>query len=217
MIPPPRNRLVGTFVDRALEAEFQTEHFDLDIRRFTRFSIALSSAVFLAYGLHDAYVLPAMRGDAWAIRYGVFAPVGGAVLAFTFTRAYARFHQIAMLVFGMALNLVVLWIGAIAPPAGFFIYTGYSILFVTLGPFIARMNVTTQVVYTLLSIAAFGAFAARVSHPAPAVAVSIASTLGALGGIKQPLAFRQLRGQKTPSSAPLSTPGRQNICWARQT
>jgi hypothetical protein len=119
------NLVTGTFRDRALEAEFQAEHFDLAVKRFTRFSIALSSAGFFAFGLHDAYVLGSLRAEAWAIRYGVFGPIGAAVFAFTFSRAYARFHQFAMLVFGMSLNLVVMWIGAIAPPDGFFIYRAF--------------------------------------------------------------------------------------------
>src|SRR5580693_5390885 len=95
----------GTFVDRALEAEFQAEHFELAVKRFTRFSIGLSSVVFLAYGLHDAYLVPEVAGRAWAIRYGVFAPIAAAVLALTFTRAYARLHPLAMLLFGMTINL----------------------------------------------------------------------------------------------------------------
>jgi class 3 adenylate cyclase len=192
--PRRTHPFTGTFVDPAVEAEFQAEHFELAIKRFTRFSIGLSSVVFLAYGLHDAYLLPAVAGRAWAIRYGVFAPVAAAVLALTFTRAYARLHSLAMLAFGMTINLVVIWIGAISPLDGFFIYTGYSILFVTLGPFIARMNVITQIVYTVFSIVLFCAFAVTISHPPLPVAVSIAATLGAMGGIGA-LVARQLEAQ----------------------
>jgi class 3 adenylate cyclase len=188
------SRITGAFNDRELEREFQAEHFDLDVKRFTRFSIALSSAGFLAFGLHDAYVLPSVRAEAWAIRYGIFAPVGAAVFAFTLAPAYARFHQLAMLAFGMSLNAVVMWIGAIAPPEGFFIYNGYGVLFVTLGPFIARMNVVTQAAYTLLSIGLFVALARFVSHPEMAVAASTAATLGTLGCIGALLA-RQLEMQ----------------------
>jgi class 3 adenylate cyclase len=195
--PVPRHRtraLTGAFQDPQLEADFQSEHFEIAVKGFTRFSVGLSSIVFLGYGLHDAYLLSSEAPRAWAIRYGVFAPVAAAVLALTFTRAYRRLHSLAMFVFGMVINLVVIWIGAISPADGFFIYTGYSILFVTLGPFIARMNVVTQVVYTLSSIALFCVFAATVSHPPLPVAVSIAVTLGAMGGIGA-LVARQLEAQ----------------------
>jgi class 3 adenylate cyclase len=180
---PSLHTLTRTFVDPRLEAEFRAEHFESAVRPFTRFSIALSSVVFLAYGLHDAYILHDLVSTAWAIRFGAFPPVAIAVLGATFARSYPRLHSGAMLAFGMTVNLVVIWIGAIAPPAGFFIYSSYAVLFVTLGPFIARMNVLTQIVYTLLSIALFVAFGVRVSHPSTAVLVSIATTIGAMGGI----------------------------------
>src|SRR6185312_11250876 len=109
---PALHRLTGTFLDPAVEDEFRAEHFDVAIQRFTRFSIALAGGVFLLYGVHDAYVLPAIHERAWAIRYAIAAPVTALVVGLTFTRAYARLHQAAMLLFGMALNCVVLWIGA---------------------------------------------------------------------------------------------------------
>ena len=63
------HRFTGAFVDPSLEAEFQAEHFELSVKRFTRFSIGLSSVVFLGYGLHDAYLLSTVAHHAWAIRY----------------------------------------------------------------------------------------------------------------------------------------------------
>jgi class 3 adenylate cyclase len=178
---PPMNRATGAFLDAALEAEFAREHFDLDVRRFTQFSLALATIGFLAFGLQDAFLLPELHGQAWAIRYGLFGPIGAAVFAFTFARAYARFHAPAMVLFGLSLNAVVLWIGAIAPPAGFFIYNGYAVLFVTLGPFIARMNVMTQLVYTALTLFLFAAISKFVSHPETAIAISTGATLAAMG------------------------------------
>jgi class 3 adenylate cyclase len=192
--PLPMHVFTGAFVDRALEAEFAREHFDLDVRRFTQFSIGLSTLGFLAFGLQDALLLPSMHEEAWAIRYGIVVPVGALVLAFTFSGAYARWHQAAMLAFGLALNAVVMWIAAIAPPAGFFIYNGYVLLFVTLGPFIARMNVITQAVYTALSLVLFAAISKLISHPDPIIAVSTGASLAAMGVIGALLA-RQLEMQ----------------------
>ena len=194
LLPPPMHAFTGAFVDRELEAEFAREHFDLDVRRFTQFSIGLSTLGFLAFGLQDALLLPSMREEAWTIRYGIVGPVGALVFAFTFARAYPRGHQAAMLAFGLALNAVVMWIAAIAPPAGFFIYNGYAVLFVTLGPFIARMNVTTQAVYTALSLALFATISKLISHPDMVIALSTAATLAAMGVIGALLA-RQLEMQ----------------------
>jgi class 3 adenylate cyclase len=189
-IAPETHPVTAAFLDPALEGEFQRQHFELEVARFTRFSLTLSSVVFLLYGLHDAWLLGDQRELAWTIRYGIFGPVVLGVLLFTRTRAYGRWHQPAMLLFGLAVNVVVLWIGAIARPAGFFLYTSYAILFVTLGPFIAKMNVVTQLVYTGLTIALFFGFAGFVSHPEPAVAVSFGVTLLSLGSIGA-LAARQ--------------------------
>jgi len=180
---PPTHALTGAFLDDALEAEFLSAYFDLEVKRYTRFSLAVASFFFLGYGIHDAFFLGPLREHAWAIRYGIFLPVAVAVLLLAQTRAYARFHQPAALAFGLAVNVVVLWIGAIAPPMPFALYTSYAFLFVTLGPFIARMNVTTQSAYTLLTSALFLLFAATTSHPDTATTVSIAATILVVGSI----------------------------------
>ena len=180
---PPTHAVTATFVDPALEAEFQAEYFELEVKRYTRFSLAVATFFFLAYGIHDAFFLGALRERAWLIRYAVFLPISVAVLLFARTRAYARFQQPVALVFGMAVNLVVLWIGAIAPPTAFVLYTSYAVVFVTLGPFIAKMNVATQSIYTLLSSALFLFFAATLSHPDTAITVSMAATILCIGAI----------------------------------
>jgi class 3 adenylate cyclase len=180
---PPTRRLSGSFVDPELEAAFQKEHFALEVKRYTRFSVALSSVAFLAYGVHDAFFLGPLRDSAWFVRFVLFGPVAAAVVAFTYSKAYARFHQPAMLVFGTSLSAVVLWIGAVSPPAGFFVYSSYAIIFVTLGPFIAKMNVGTQSVYTAVTIAMFLALAAVRSHPSGAVTASMTMTIFSLGAI----------------------------------
>jgi hypothetical protein len=47
---PPTNRVTGSFADPALEAEFQREHFALEVKRYTRFSLTVATVAFLAYG-----------------------------------------------------------------------------------------------------------------------------------------------------------------------
>jgi class 3 adenylate cyclase len=184
----PTFRLTGRFADTALEGEFQRDN-EAPLRQFLGFSIPLASLVFLAYGLHDALVVPAVRPTAWTLRYGVFLPVALATLGVIRSRMLVRFGQLALLVYGLALNLVVLTIGAIAPTPGY-LYTSYAVLFVTLGPFVVRMNVVTQLVYAALTLALYlvldGAFG-----PNPlAVRLSVSGTLLALGSIGALLAYR---------------------------
>ena len=183
---PPISTLWGSFVDPALERDFVKEHYALSIQRFVRFSVTVSLAAFLLYGVHDALVIPEVRDRAWAIRFLVFGPIAALLTVFVFKNQRCERHQPAMLVFGMAVNLVVIWIGAISPPAGYFLYTAYAIVFVTVGPFLARMNIKTQLTYTLLTLILYNAFDAGLAHATPMVQLSInvaVLTLGLVGAL----------------------------------
>jgi class 3 adenylate cyclase len=191
---PELDRLSGTFVDDTLERAFQKENFASSVRKYVRFSVTLALIAFLAYGVHDALVIPEVRNTAWAIRYGLAGPVGALLIAFVFKNRNWRRHQGAMLVFGMTVNAVVIGIAAIAPPAGFFIYNSFAIVFVTLGPFLARMNVKTQIAYTVLTILLYNGLDLALAHAPAMVRVSLNLTIFTLGAIGT-LAARQLEIQ----------------------
>ncbi len=75
------HRFTGRFVDPALEAEFQRESFEGTLQPFRRFAVTLGAAIFLAYGIHDVYVMPAaLLHEAWVIRYGLALPMLALVL-----------------------------------------------------------------------------------------------------------------------------------------
>jgi adenylate cyclase len=178
------DRFSGRFVDRAIEAEFAKDSAG-PTRRFLRVSIVLSGVVFLAYGVHDALVVPAeARNTAWAIRYAVFPPAIALALLAVRSTDVMRWHQSVMLLYGMAASLVVMTIGAISAPApAFYIYTSYALVFMTLGPLIAKMNVTTQIAYTLLSIAAYNVLDTLIAQSSGAILFSFNTSMLALGGI----------------------------------
>jgi class 3 adenylate cyclase len=188
---PPISTLWGTFIDPALEREFVKESFAISVQKFVRFSVTVSLVAFLSYGVHDALVIPEARDAAWVIRFLAFGPVALLLGVFVFTNKKFERHQPAMLVFGLAVNIAVIWIGAVSPPAGYFIYTSYAVVFVTVGPFLARMNVKTQIVYTLLSIVVYNLFDAFRAHAAPMVHLSLNVSILTLGAIGT-LAARQL-------------------------
>ncbi|CAN5797989.1 hypothetical protein BH11MYX4_BH11MYX4_63700 [soil metagenome] len=183
---PPTSALWGTFLDPVLERDFVKENYAIGIQRFVRTSVTVSLAAFLLYGVHDALVIPEVRDRAFMIRFLVFGPIAVLLTLFVFTNRRFERHQPAMLVFGMAVNLVVIWIGAISPPAGYFLYTGYATVFVTVGPFLGRMNVKTQLVYTLLTLVLYNAFDAALGHATAMVQLSInvaVFTLGMVGAL----------------------------------
>jgi class 3 adenylate cyclase len=183
---PETHRLWASFLDEATERQFQKEHFELSTRRFVRFSITLAVIAFLGYGVHDALVVPEHRDKIWFIRFLLFGPVGIAIVAFVLTNKRWNRHQAAMLVFGLAINAAVIAIGAHAPGPGFFLYTSYAVVFVTLGPFLGRMSVRSQVVYTIGTIALYNLIDELVAHAPMQVKVSLnlaILTLGTLGAL----------------------------------
>jgi class 3 adenylate cyclase len=182
---PATSRLWATFVDPETERQFQNENF-ASTRRFVRFSVTVSVIAFLAYGIHDALVIPHARGAAWLVRYALFGPVGVALIAFVLANRRWRRHQPAMLVFGLAVNAVVITIGALAKGPGFFLYTSYAVVFVTLGPFLARMSVRMQVAYTVLTLLLYNVADAVLAHADVQVRVSLnlaILTLGSIGAL----------------------------------
>lgn len=191
---PRIDRVYATFEDADLERAFQKENFELSVRRYVRFSVTLAFIAFWAYGVHDLLVIPEVRFTAWMIRYGISGPLGALLIAFVFRNRRWQRHQPAMLVFGLTVNTVVLWIASISPPAGFFIYAGFAVIFVTLGPFLARMNVRTQLVYTLLTLGLYNLFDVLEAHAQPMYRLSLNLTLFTLGAIGT-LAARQLEIQ----------------------
>lgn len=179
----------GRFADAALERAFARDNLE-SLRRFLRFSVALASAAFLAYGIHDALLVPAIHQRAWAVRFGVFGPASVLALWLLSSRYALRFAEIAMLAYGLTANFVVLYIGAIAGESGYFLYTSYAIAFVTLGPFVARLGVATQLAYTVLTVALYLALGAAIAHHPLAITLSISTTLLSLGSIGALIAYR---------------------------
>src|ERR1700733_14191097 len=73
-ILPKLGRLTAKFKDPELESQFLADDLNVSTRAFLRFSILVAALAFLLYGIHDAVVVPSVRGLAWAVRYGLFGP-----------------------------------------------------------------------------------------------------------------------------------------------
>jgi class 3 adenylate cyclase len=206
-VSQPRLGWGGKFADCDLEREFLRDNVE-PLRRFLRFSVVLASLTFLAYGLHDALVVPSVRDRAWAVRFGVFVPATALSLWLLNSRHLLRFAEAMMLVYGLSASFIVLYIGAIAGGSGYFLYTSYAIAFVTLGPFVVRLGVAAQLAYTLLTVVMYLALDRAVAHSPLAISLSISSTLLSLGGIGALVAYR-LEGQARQSFLQRRLIGRQ--------
>ena len=179
----------GTFVDARLEAEFTREELPRR-QRFLQFSVGIASLVFLAYAVHDWLIVPGVLSRAWAARFGMFLPVAAVAFAVVRSKHLARFGQLVMFFYGTTAVFVVLYIAAISPPTGYFLYSSYAVLFVTLGPFVARMGVVTQITFTAVAVATYWLLDLVLAHSAPAVRASISTTMFSLGGIGALLAYQ---------------------------
>ena len=195
MSAAPTHRFTATFVDRELEAEFARESFELSTLPITRFTVSLSAAVFLAYGIHDYFIMPAaLVHRAWAIRYGLAVPMFATVLPLMWTRFLGRTHRPAMLWLSLTFNAVVLSLGAIAGGEVGALQSSYAPLFVVLGPFIVRFNVVYELTYALLTVILYDAITFAFGHDSLVVRASINMALVSMGFLGV-LVARQMEAQ----------------------
>ena len=195
---PARNPVTGAFVDPALEKAFRHEQFQLADGRFVRISIVLSTCVFLLYALHDLYVIPEEAITALKIRFGLFAPLSAVCVGLVFSPLFERLHQPIALLFGTIATTSVLLLGAISPAEGFYPYTTYATIFITMGPFILKMGVPAQLSYIAISMLDFNLVHHLIPRDPPHVVFSINFSLFLMGLLGAFIAFQQ--GQDTRTS-----------------
>ena len=195
MLAPPTHRFTATFADRGLEAQYAHASFERTTRPITRFTVTLSAVIFLSYGVHDAFIMPAaLLHEAWAIRYGLSVPMLAVVLPLMWTRFYARWHRPALLFFAFTICAVVLSLGAIADGQAAALQTSWAPLFVVLGPFIARFNVAYQLAYAILTVVFYNVLTLALGHQSVVVPVSINMAILSMGLIGV-LVARQMEQQ----------------------
>ena len=193
VLAEPRKRFTGSFVDRKLESEFRSAQWSLENRRFVRASIVVSSLCFLFYALHDRLVIPSVVSQAWAFRFGFFVPFALLCITLTFSRWGESLHQTVGVLFGTTATVTVVAIGAISPTDSYYAYTSYAVLFVTIGPFLLRLEVFSQMVYVVVSVLVFN-FANWFLRANPLhVYISMNFSLMSMGGLGGFIAY--MRGR----------------------
>lgn len=193
VLDEPRKRFTGAFANSELEREFCHEQWSLENRRFVRASIVVSSVCFLFYALHDMLVIPEVVAQAWGFRFGLFIPFALLIIALTFSRWGEALHQTMGVLFGTIATVTVVAIGAISPTDSYYAYTSYAVLFVTIGPFLLRLDVFSQMVYVAVSMLVFNLanwfLRANPTH----VYISMNFSLISMGGLGGFIAF--MRGR----------------------
>ena len=192
-----RNAWTGTFVDKHLEEQFETQQWQLEDRRFVRTAIVVSTLCFLSYALHDYLVIPEVVHTAWAIRFGVFAPLALAAIGLVFSPLSERFHQAISVLFGTAATVAVIAIGAVSPAESYYPYTTYATLFVCMGPFLLKMGVVAQCFYVFVSLLVFNVANVMLRQNPPHVFLSVNFSLLSMGALGAFIAFMQGRDART--------------------
>ena len=193
VLAEPRQRFTGSFINRQLEVEFRHAQWSQENRRFVRASIVVSSICFLFYALHDRLVIPSVVSQAWTFRFGLFVPLALLSIALTFSRWGEALHQTIGVLFGTTATITVVAIGAISPSDSYYAYTSYAVLFVTIGPFLLRLEVFSQMVYVVVSLLVFNLGNWLLRENPLHVYISMNFSLLSMGGLGGFIAF--MRGR----------------------
>ena len=188
----PALRWTGSFADPELERQLQEDRAEW-LRRWLTVSLGVSTVVFLGYGIHDALVVPGVRSEAWFVRYAVFAPVALLTLVVVRSKYLPKLGQWLGLMYGCAACFVVLYVASMAPRSAFYLYASYAVMFVTLGPFVARLNVATQLIFTAIVL---GMYHWLDTRSGGIIRLSISSTLVSLGGLGAILAYQLEKSER---------------------
>jgi class 3 adenylate cyclase len=124
----------------------------------------------------------------------VFLPV--AALVFAAVRSgkdLGRWREPLMLLFGASTTGVVIWIGALVPGEAGILYKSYAPMFVVMGPFLLRMSVATEVVFTLVTVLFYLVFDTIVGSTDAPLRLSVCTTITVLGAIGALVANQQSR------------------------
>src|SRR6185503_10480230 len=148
------------FDDRDLEKEFEEEYF---IRTLVQVRWALVVGLFLysVYGVVDSWLAPAQRYQIWIIRYVLVAPGILVCLAFTFSRHFRKYRDLAISTMILIALLGIVAITSIVPqPAsslydvGLFMVIVYAFTLVRLSVLYAfSIAAFTLVIYPLAAFA----------------------------------------------------------------
>lgn len=97
----------------------------LESRPVIRLGLLAGAALYGIFGILDIFIVPAAVYEFWLIRFGFVFPVVFGVLAYTYTRGFARYAQAALSVtmFASGMGIVAMTVFG-QPPASYWYYAG---------------------------------------------------------------------------------------------
>ncbi len=150
----PKNQSLKTlqakFADSTLEAEFVKDHLVQSVLPFSRSALLIGAILFATYGIADLISL-SDPSIAFLPRYFIGFPIMLSAWALTFTRLFLIAHQVVLLWFGVGPMLGTLLIASQANAQSSILYAGWSSVFISVAPLVARFTFRTQLIYVFLS------------------------------------------------------------------
>jgi diguanylate cyclase (GGDEF)-like protein len=160
------------FEDTALEAAFDVDQLDW-ARRVSRLTVIAAVAAYVLYGLLDIFVVtPELSTTLWIFR-GIFALVGAAVIAVSFTRLFAIAHQPIMMLtaaFGYGAMGLTMYL---VPPIAYIGYYVALVLVVVFCYLTIGLSFRNALVVGVLGLAAY-VYVFCYLKPAPEITIVLA-------------------------------------------
>jgi signal transduction histidine kinase len=154
-----------TFADEAVERRFIVENLTRSLPVVRLFLLA-AAALYGAFGVLDAFIIPEIRTTAWLIRYGGVCPFLLAVILLTYTPAFPRLAQVALSAAMLSSGLGILGMAALAESPGNSLYYAGLIMVVIYGSSLIRIRLINAAAISLTLVALYQ-LVAIVINPIP--------------------------------------------------
>src|SRR5258705_1410054 len=166
------------FADRDLEKEFEEEYF---VRTLVQVRWALVVGLFLysVYGVVDSWLAPGQRYQIWMIRYVLVAPAILACLAFTFSRHFRKYRDLAISIMILIALIGIIAITSIVPQPASSLYDVGLFMVIVYAFTLVRLSVLYAFSIAAFTLAIYPLAAFMVHQtPAPVVWSNLGFLLG---------------------------------------
>ena len=163
--------LTQRFDDASVEDEFRRDYAERTLWQ-ARVALAFGIVVYVVFGLLDRVLVPEVAHQAWAIRYALVVPAGLALLAWSFSRAYLRWSQLAGAAIGALAGGGIVAMVALASGTGRDLYYAGLLQAMAFTYTFLRLRFVPATMASWLFSAAYLAVLASDARPDRAVAIS---------------------------------------------
>jgi len=149
-----RHWLTLRFRDPKIEDAFAQKNYAQQIG-ITRLSVAGGAVVFAMFGLLDAYIIPDVLFEAWALRFGLVCPALFGLVAFSYT-PFVTHRNTGWLAFVMLIpGLSVTVMTAIADAPGAYLYYGGLVVVIGYSNCLWRLSYIYSTIVSAITILAY--------------------------------------------------------------